>query len=124
MLITLAIYQSNQMFQAKSDAKYVIVNGKKLIPISEYKGPVLKLTKADCKAIEKLQEKIENIEMEHLKIISLLSDKQLSNNTRDYYSDVCIELESQIKTLRDEIEKIKLDRHKKQLAKMNHGTGS
>ena len=119
MLITPACYTSKQMFQANVQTKEIIVNGKRLIPAVEYKGPVLKLTKADCKNIDELQKKIENFEFEHMKISSLLMNKNLSNNSRDYYSEVCLCIEYQINALRDEIKNIKLQRHQKQLAKMN-----
>ncbi len=122
MLINNIYSLPNQIFQATN---VVVVNGKRLIPRAEYKGPILKLTKADNQDIAKLQKQIENLEIEHIKIVSILSNKKFNGYEKDYYNDTCIKIEHQINTLKNQIEHIKSVRHQKQLlGTTNQGTGS
>ena len=91
-------------------AKEIITSdGRRLIPKSEYKGPVLKLTEEDKNKIDYFQKEIAKYELEALKIDGILSQK-MSTRERDYYSGIMLHLENLIESLTNDIRKIKIFR--------------
>ena len=84
-------------------------DGRRLIPKSEYKGPVLKLTEKDKNKIDHFQKEIAKYELEAIKLSEILSRK-MSTYERDYYSGIALHIENIISSLKDEIRKIKIFR--------------
>ena len=93
-------------------------DGRRLIPKSEYKGPILKLTTEDNRKISCLQNEIANYELQLIKILEILSGK-MNARERDYYSGVAFNLESVIKGLKNDIRKIKIFRINQQKQENN-----
>jgi len=107
-------YNPNMVnFQSRS----VIINGKKLTPLSEYKGPVLKLTKAEEKKVAELREKLTDAEVKYFKLAGIYSHNIEAMNKRDYKDNLFFDLRIRIENLKNEIEEIKQQRYKKQLEK-------
>ena len=93
---------SNQNFTA---------NPKKLIPLSEFKGPILKLTKEEAESIKSMEEEIGKLILEKDSILSYLSRAKNSSvalfhkfSTQEHIID------TRIKFLREKIREIKINR--------------
>ncbi len=91
-------------------------NGK-LIPKSEYKGVILKLTPAEKKKIEAYEKQITEYTLEDMKLINLLKKHRKNENLHDYYGEQSDIIEFRIQQLRAEIAKIKANRLQKQIEK-------
>ena len=96
----------------------VTPNGRILIPKSEYKGPVLKLTEEDKSKIDFLKKEIARYELEALKVDGILSEK-MPTRERDYYSGIALHLENVIKKLKNDIREIKIYRINQQRKESN-----
>ena len=92
-------------------------NNRKLIPASEYKGPVLELTHDDMKQIEALQKEIKENEITSYKLESCLLKAKTENLIR-YYREKLGEIDFNTNILKDKIRQIKIDRFQKQLKKL------
>ena len=110
MRINLLSNSTNPYFQAKS----IIINGQKLIPKSEYNGPILKLTKNDMRKISNLRASIANLELERLRLEEYYDAKFIGINKRDFFTEAFENIDYQIDILKDKIELIKASRLKKQ----------
>ena len=96
------------------------MKGKKLIPLSEYKKPLLKLTKADNVKIEQLQACKTEILVEQYKISNYVSLRpKMSIDLKRYYQDKLNDLYMEIEDINNEIRAIKEARYQKQLKKAN-----
>lgn len=114
-MLTISLYAPYyQSFQAKP----VIINGKKYIPLSEHQGPILKLTKQDKEKIKALQSQIANYEIELVSLREFYSYSHSGSGSQDAYNDKAKSLEYRIGKLKKDIENIKTIRYKKQLAKL------
>lgn len=113
MLINSAYNPNMVNFQSK----YVMINGKKYIPISEHKGPVLKLTKAEEKKVVELREQIADAEIKYFKLAGIYAHNINAMNKRDYKDNVFCNLRFLIENLKNEIKEIQQQRYEKQLAK-------
>ena len=81
-----------------------------MVPVKDYKGPVLKLTEDDIEKINKLQNSISQLEFEIYGINKLFEYKKLTPNELNFYYNKLDILEFQIKLLKDSIRQIKIDR--------------
>ncbi len=109
-------YSFNSTFQAKP----IYLKGKKLIPRTEYKEPILKLTKNDEKKINLLQNEIANLELEHLSLAEYYSHNAAAILRRDNYDNAFFKIKAQIDSLKNEIEDIKYNRHQEQISKLGN----
>lgn len=89
---------------------------RKLIPLSQYKGVILKLTRQDKEKIAIYEKKIAEFIIECVKLTNLLK-KYAHHPIYEYYDNQIFHLECCIQDLRAAIAKIKADRMKKQMAK-------
>ncbi len=108
---------SYSTFNANPKMSGVVVNGKKLIPLSEHKGPVLKLTAGDKKVIAALREKIAALEIELIKFKDFFSKHNFGVNSRSTIDNRIICMEAQIKSWNEDINNIKRQRYLKQQEK-------
>lgn len=81
-----------------------------MVPIKDYNGPVLKLTEDDIEKINKLQNSISQLEFEIYGINKLFENKKLTSGELNFYYNKLAILEYQIKSLKDSIRQIKIDR--------------
>lgn len=96
-------------------AKINIIKGRKLIPASEFKGPILELTNADKKAIAELQKQKTNYEVEHYKLTSYITNQKISKSLKDYYYGILFDIETNIGSIERQIKEIKKARYQQQL---------
>lgn len=89
-----------------------------LVPINDYKGPLLKLTASEEKKIAELQQSISNIECELYKLYQIFKRKDLSNSERYFYNNRIYSLELNKETLVEEIRQIKQTRLSLQKARV------
>ena len=95
--------------------------GRKLIPLSEYQKPLLKLTKSDNVKIEQLQARRTELAVEQYKISSYVSFRpQMSIDLKRHYQDKLNDLNMEIEDIDNQIRKIKETRYQKQLKKNNN----
>ena len=91
---------------------------KKLIPFSQYKGPILKLTKAEKAQIAHLESEIAALECDLYRISNYqklkLSESQLFSS-----QSTEMHLDGMISSLRKMIKEIKANRLRKQQEKLN-----
>ncbi len=81
-----------------------------MVPVTDYKGPVLKLTENDIEKINKLQNSISQLEFEIYGINKLLEYKRLTPNELNYYYNKLDILDYQIRSLKESIKQIKVNR--------------
>ena len=80
------------------------------IPLKQYKGPVLKLTKDEEAKISALQENINNYEIELYRLTKLYDGKKLSTNQANYYLNKVETINAHINELKQLIREIKINR--------------
>jgi TolA-binding protein len=85
----------------------------KLTPLNEYKGPILKLTKADKKEIAILQKEIIEAETKIYDLKKSFKENQYSK-IQDWYAQSIGFLEQRIVALKSNIKEIKVQRLKMQ----------
>ena len=85
-----------------------------LVPIKNYSGPILKLTKEDKDKINILQKSISQLEIELYKLKNYFGYKQMSTQTSNYYADKFDNINFKIENLREMIKEIKISRLKSQ----------
>lgn len=90
---------------------------RKLIPIAEYKGPILKLTKKEQATVQQLEKEITALELEQFNIKSYMDKTKLTSEQEDILYDKLNRLSSWIKEFRENIQNIKIERFNKQKAK-------
>ena len=93
-----------QNFKASTPAR-------KLVPLSEYKGPVLKLTEADKEKIAEIRDFIIKLEME---IFKLERYHKFAKYTNKVYDDIICTLKHGIEAASEEIREIKIARMQQQ----------
>lgn len=87
----------------------------KLVPLSEHKGPILKLTEKDNEKIADIQKKIIEHDQEIYNCKKYFNNKRrMSYSERDYLHDRIESLEIAINNLLEEIRQIKISRFQKQ----------
>lgn len=91
---------------------------RKLIPLSQYKGVILKLTSQDKEKIAVYEKKIAEITIECIKLKNLVKKCTHNHDLHEYYSNRISYLEWCIRDLRAAIFEIKADRMKKQTAEV------
>ena len=89
-------------------------NFRGLIPLSEYKGPILKLTKKEKELIAHYTQKKSLIELEIMKLRSVYDNYKIHNIDSDWYEDKMGSLILQRDYLADLINEIKVNRLNKQ----------
>ena len=92
---------------------------KGLIPKSQYKGTILKLTSDEKSKIAKYQQEIGKLELEHMKLADFYAKNEYNDAAQDYYANQMQHLEYAISILKDMILEIKINRLNKQKAKAN-----
>ena len=80
------------------------------VPLSEYKGPVLKLTKPDIKKIDKLKNTRFQYEMELIDIDKLLANKKISVAQYNFLMNKKAKIEAYIEDIILAIREIKINR--------------
>ncbi len=91
---------------------------RKLVPLSEYKGVILKLTSQDKEKISIYEKKIAEITIECIKLKNLVKKCTHNHYLYEYYSNRISYLEWCIRDLRTAIFEIKANRMKKQTAEV------
>lgn len=93
--------------------------GKKLIPLSEYKGVILKLTPTDKSKIAELTQKKSILDLELYKLIQAKRNKKTLSDSEEFYYDCKIDkLEGFIADCDKLIQEIKTNRLNKQKEKL------
>lgn len=95
----------------------------KMVPLKNYRGPVLKLTKADKKKIEAIQENINQYTHEIMQLQRKLDTLSICP-LYDYIYEEKAKLEYQVDVAMSYIQKIKTERFNKQKAKFAKKNGS
>ena len=85
-----------------------------LVPIKNYNGQILKLTKEDKDKINSLQKSISQLEIELYRLEKYFSNKHLSTQISNYYADKFDNINFKIENLREMIKEIKISRLKSQ----------
>lgn len=101
-----------------TEIKPISFQGRKLIPIKDYDGVILKLTKADKKKIEAVQENI-NIYDSEIELLKNMSKKAETDSAFDYFYNKIWHLEQEIESAKNYIKEIKTNRLNKQKTKLN-----
>ncbi len=83
---------------------------KGLVPVKNYKGPILKLTKAEQKLITDYQKAITQTECELYKLERAYQKKKISEKDSNYFNDVHYYLSGKIENLKNKIREIKINR--------------
>ncbi len=83
-------------------------------PISEYKGPILKLTQKDKEEIAKCQKSIASLECDVYDINKKLCQSGLTFGQKEYFYQKLMHLDYHIGILKDAIRDIKINRLQKQ----------
>ncbi len=89
-----------------------------LVPVKKYKGPILKLNKADKRNIANLEKEIAQTECDLYKLNKTYDRRKISESERNYFIDMEHTLYLKIKFLREEIRKIKINRFNIQKEKL------
>ena len=91
-------------------------NVKKLVPISEYKGPTLKLTPKEQMKVSELLKTRAGLELELVKVKEKL-EKNTKHITAEYqrYEQAFVKLQGMIEKIEKLIKDIKINRFQKQL---------
>ena len=99
-----------------------------LKPLGEYKGPILKLTKADKEKIAKYEKQIAQLDIEIMKLNNYAQSRGTGVNhvknftveeyDSDYFNDQLFNLADNIDSLKKMIKQIKMNRLEKQKAKL------
>lgn len=84
--------------------------GANLKPLSEYKGPILKLTKKEIAQIKILQDSATIHETEAYKLRNLYEHNKKNISLRNYYFYQLCEIETTLERLYNEIKNIKMKR--------------
>ncbi len=90
------------------------------VPLSEYKGPVLKLTKPDIKKIDKLKNTRFQYEMELIDIDKLLANKKISVAQYNFLMNKKAKIEAYIEDIILAIREIKINRLNIQKSKLTN----
>ena len=88
----------------------ISTNFKAKVPLSEYKGPILKLTKPDIKKIDKLKDVKFQYEMELIDVEKLLASKKISTAQFNFLMNKKNKIEHLIQDIIDTIKEIKINR--------------
>ena len=88
----------------------ISTNFKARVPLSEYKGPILKLTKPDIKKIDKLKDVRFQYEMELIDIEKLLANKKISTAQFNFLMNKKMKIEHSIEDIISAIKEIKINR--------------
>lgn len=83
---------------------------KRMIPLKNYEGPVLKLTQAETKKVQALQESVNQTEIELYNLHKKYSGKRLPSAQFQFYSSTWDFLEYRIEMLKEMIREIKVNR--------------
>lgn len=85
-----------------------------LVPLSEYKGPILKLTKSDKAKIKELSNTKASLELDLYNIENILKEKKLASEL-NWYNNLYDSILYKIEYLNEQIKQIKIDRKNQQL---------
>lgn len=88
---------------------------KRLIPLAQYKGPILKLTRNDKAKIAQYRKTISSLELDTYKL-EALAKKSKSAKETSYFFDKIQRTLFEIEKLREKIREIKIARFNKQKA--------
>ena len=92
----------------------------KLVPLKEYKGPILKLTKKDKAEIDELLKKRAMLELELSKLRDYFVRTPANTESMAHFQDrAWYDVEKAIEIIDEMIKTIKTNRMKKQIAKQN-----
>ena len=99
-----------------------------LKPLSEYKGPILKLTKADKEKIAKYEKQIAQLDIEMMKLndyaqsrgtgVNHVKNFTVEEYGSNYFADQLFSLDAKIDSLKKMIKQIKMNRLEKQKSKL------
>ena len=92
----------------------IFLNGRKLIPLGQHKGPILKLTKREKSEIAILEKELAEKIASACKFRSYIQNSNLSiDMKRNYYSKLW-DIEMDIDILKNKIREIKVNRYNHQ----------
>ena len=92
----------------------------KLVPLKEYKGPILKLTKKDKAEIDELLKKRAMLDLELSKLKDYVARTPAQTEAMAHFQDrAWYDVEKAIEIVDEMIKTIKTNRMKKQIAKQN-----
>jgi len=92
----------------------------KMVPLKEFTGPILKLTKKDKAEIDALLKKRAMLDLELVKLRDFIHRTPAKTYSMEHYQDrAWYDLENAIAVIDDMIKTIKTNRMKKQIAKQN-----
>ena len=94
-----------------------IYAGRNLVPKSQYKGPILKLTKKEQATVQQLEKEITALEIEQVNIKSYIDKTTLTSTQEEILYEKLDRLSSWIREFRENIQNIKVERFNKQKAK-------
>lgn len=95
---------------------------RKLVPIKDFNGPILKLTKTDKAKISKLKNEIASYDTELAKLQNITQSCGYDSIKTDYYSGLIDKIEAKISEIALAIKEIKLTRFQIQKAKAKNTT--
>ncbi len=81
-----------------------------MIPLKNYKGPILKLTNSETERIAALQKNINNMEIELYQLNKIFEGKRLTTIQGNYYLNKIEAINAQITELKQIIRDIKINR--------------
>ena len=96
-----------------NDVMHSSFKSRKLVPLKEYKGTILKLTPKDKEKISKLLEQRTYLEFELISISKLLEKKKTIIESSGLFNRL-MKIEAEIRQIEDMIKDIKINRQKKQ----------
>lgn len=90
---------------------------KGLVPIKNYKGPILKLTEAEQTKIKAIQDNITQLEIELFNLQSFYKNKKFQTRELEYFIDKEYKIKDQIEEFKNIIRDIKINSLNKQKTK-------
>ena len=107
-----------------SSANFKAIQTKKLIPLSEYKGPILKLTTKESQQVKLLEDEINRLNIECYHIIRTLNiNKNLTGYQKDMSRYRLCHLTESINSIKSQINDIKKSRYASQMQKFKNKLG-
>ena len=106
-------------FTSKPASKAIVVNGKKLVPLSKWEKPILKLTAEEEQKISSLRERIAEIALKRMNLEKYYGNNAVTIDRRDCYDNAFMKLDWECDMLLNQIEEIQKNRYAIQMAQSN-----
>lgn len=109
----------NKLTITNFETNPIIKKGKKLIPLAEFKGPILKLTTHDKQEIDLLENQLHELDLEYVTILRYVSTKRNINHLLDFYRGKLLDIKTSMSQIKKQIHNIKIARYQEQIASKN-----